>query len=40
MEEQIARIAGITKKLMKITKRETRPYVEEIKIIDLDKSAS
>ena len=40
MEEQISRIAGITKKLMKITKRETRPYVEEMKIIDLDKSAS
>ncbi|HVO67183.1 MAG TPA: PAS domain S-box protein [Syntrophales bacterium] len=40
MEEQIARIAGITKKLMKITKHETKPYVEEMKIIDLDKSIS
>ncbi len=40
MEEQIERIVGITKKLMKITKHETRAYVEEIKIIDLDKSAS
>ena len=40
MAEQLARIAGITKKLMRITKHETRSYVDETKIIDLDKSAS
>ena len=33
------RMAAITKKLMGITKYETKDYVKGVKIIDLDKSA-
>jgi hypothetical protein len=34
------RMGKITKKLMRITKYETKDYVHGIKIIDIDKSAT
>lgn len=39
IEKQIARMSGITGKLRKITKYETREYVGGIKIFDIDKSS-
>ncbi|MEW6078847.1 MAG: response regulator [Thermodesulfobacteriota bacterium] len=40
IKEQINRMGGITRKLMRITTYETREYMEGTKIIDIDKSAS
>jgi CheY-like chemotaxis protein len=37
---QVERMAGITKKLMQITRYETIDYVENTKIIDIDKAAA
>jgi PAS domain S-box-containing protein len=39
IQEQINRMRVITKKIMKITKYETRPYADGSKIIDIDKSS-
>jgi CheY-like chemotaxis protein len=40
IKTQIDRMAKITQKLMRITKYETRDYVEGQKIIDIDKASS
>jgi hypothetical protein len=37
---QADRIGEITKKLMGITKHETKDYIKGIKIIDIDKSST
>ena len=37
--EQAERMAGIVQKIGKITRYETRSYVGDTKILDLDKSA-
>jgi hypothetical protein len=39
IQEQINKMGEITKKIMKITKYETRPYPDGSKIIDIDKSS-
>ena len=39
IQEQINKMKVITKKIMKITKYETRPYADGSKIIDIDKSS-
>lgn len=39
IKEQIMRMSRITRKLMGITRYETKPYIGESKIVDLDKSA-
>ncbi|MBF0395903.1 MAG: PAS domain-containing protein [Desulfobacterales bacterium] len=39
IKEQIKRMSDITKKLMRITKYETRDYVSGMKIVDIDKSS-
>ena len=39
IQEQIVKMGEITKKIMKITKYETRPYTDGSKIIDIDKSS-
>ena len=39
VKQQIYRIREITKKLMKITKYESREYVKGVKIIDIDKAS-
>ncbi len=36
---QVDRMAGITKKLMRITRYETRDYIEGRKIVDIDKAS-
>ena len=38
--ELIKGMGAITKKLMKITKYETKDYIQGIKIIDIDKSSN
>jgi len=40
IKEHIKRMGTITKKLMKITKYETMPYLKGSKIIDIDKASS
>ena len=40
LKEQAVRVGNITKKLMTITKYETRDYVGEKKIIDIDKASA
>ncbi len=40
IKNQIDKMGDITKKLMRITKYETRDYIESTKIIDIDKSSS
>ena len=40
IQEQINKMREITKKIMKITKYETRPYPDGSKIIDIDKSSN
>lgn len=40
LREQAVRLGNITKKLMTITKYETRDYVGEKKIIDIDKASA
>jgi len=39
IKHQILRIREITKKLMKITKYESREYIRGVKIIDIDKAS-
>jgi C4-dicarboxylate-specific signal transduction histidine kinase len=39
IKDQIDRMGAVTKKLMKVTKYETKDYLDS-KIIDLDKSAA
>jgi len=39
IQEQISKMGEITKKIMKITKYETKPYVQGSIIIDIDKSS-
>jgi PAS domain S-box-containing protein len=39
IQEQIERMGAITKKIMKITKYETKPYIQGSIIIDIDKSS-
>ncbi len=38
IKDQAERMAGITRKLMRITRYETIPYIENTKIIDIDKA--
>ncbi|MCJ7771764.1 MAG: transcriptional regulatory, partial [Desulfobacterales bacterium] len=37
--EEITRMGTITKKLMRITKYETKDYLQGIKIVDIDKAS-
>jgi hypothetical protein len=37
--EQTRRMGDITKKLMRITKYETKDYVQGVKIVDIEKSS-
>lgn len=39
IKEQLERMRNITGKLMNITRHKTKPYVGEVRIIDLDKSS-
>ena len=39
IREQIEKMGAITKKIMKITKYETKPYTHGSIIIDIDKSS-
>ena len=38
--EEITRMGTITKKLMRITKYETKNYLQGIKIVDIDKASN
>lgn len=39
IRHSVDRLAVITKRLMGITKYETKPYVSDTKIVDIDKSS-
>jgi len=40
IREQIDKMGGITRKIMMITKYETKPYAQGTIIIDIDKSSN
>lgn len=40
INEQVDRLGQITKKIMHITRYETKEYIEGLNIIDIDKASS